>query len=208
MSKTSTPWIVAVLHEHFHQWQDSDPPWNEQVRALDLANGDKTGMWMLNYPFPYESPAVEEKFAAMSKMSGDAITAHDEKSFRQKLAAYRSLRADFEKALAPQDYRYISFQLWKEGVARYTELRVAELAAARFQPSESFRKLPDFTPFEQVARKLRDKIMADLASPALGTSKREAFYSFGAGEALLLDRAKRPLQRRYMTEKFYLEKYF
>ena len=60
LSKTSTPWIIMLLHEHFHQLQDSQPNFYADVSALNLSGADKSGMWMLNYPFPYDRKEVQE----------------------------------------------------------------------------------------------------------------------------------------------------
>src|SRR4030095_11552438 len=57
-AKSSTPWVVTLLHEHCHQMQDSWKGMDDDVAALNLTRGDKTGMWMLNYPFPYENPEI------------------------------------------------------------------------------------------------------------------------------------------------------
>src|SRR5687768_284104 len=42
-AKTSTPWVVILLHEHFHQLQDSQPNFYQDVNALNLSGGDQTG---------------------------------------------------------------------------------------------------------------------------------------------------------------------
>ncbi len=55
--KASTSWVLTILHEHFHQHQSADPEYYREVEQLGLSNGDQTGMWMLNYPFPYQSAA-------------------------------------------------------------------------------------------------------------------------------------------------------
>jgi hypothetical protein len=62
--QTSTRWVLTVLHEHFHQLQFSQPGYYPGVTALGLARGDTTGMWMLNHGFPYDSVAVQARFAA------------------------------------------------------------------------------------------------------------------------------------------------
>src|SRR5262245_27781150 len=49
--KTSTTWVLTLLHEHFHQYQMADPKYYSAVEQLGLAGGDQTGMWMLKYPF-------------------------------------------------------------------------------------------------------------------------------------------------------------
>ena len=43
-TKTSTPWVVTLLHEHFHQLQYSQPNYYADVNALGLSHGDQTGM--------------------------------------------------------------------------------------------------------------------------------------------------------------------
>ena len=129
--KTSTPWVVTMLHEHFHQLQYSQPGYYDAVNALGLTRGDQTGMWMLNYPFPYDWAEMKEHFSHLSKMLAEAVEAGKDSDFRVKLAAYLKQRRELEHTLSPDDYKYFSFQMWQEGVARYTEYRVAKLAAAR-----------------------------------------------------------------------------
>src|SRR5678815_1200342 len=64
--RSSSRWVIVLLHEHFHQLQYADPAYYEAVDALGLAGGDATGMWMLNYPFPYDAIAVKARFQAMA----------------------------------------------------------------------------------------------------------------------------------------------
>ena len=206
-AKTSTPWIVTLLHEHFHQLQDSRPGMNADVEALNLARGDKTGMWMLNYPFPYESAEVVQQVSALSHLLAEAIESTNA-NFAAKLAAYLQARQQLEKMLSADDYKYFSFQLWKEGIARYTEHQVAKLAAATYKPNKEFKSLKDYTPFKDTADSLLKNIVRELRTLPLANYKRVAFYYLGAGEGLLLDRANPNWRRRYFTDKFFLEKYF
>ncbi len=108
----------------------------------------------------------------------------------------------------PGDYRYFSFQLWQEGVARYTEYRIAELATRKYKPSKEFRALKDYQPFDRVADETLKNILQELKTLELENYKRVAFYPLGAGEALLLDRANPKWKERYFTDKFYVNKYF
>jgi hypothetical protein len=39
--KTSTPWVVTLLHEHFHQLQSSQPTYYAEVDKLNLSRGDR-----------------------------------------------------------------------------------------------------------------------------------------------------------------------
>lgn len=207
--KTSTPWVVTVLHEHFHQLQTSQPTYYAEVNALNLARGDQTGMWMLNFAFPYRDEKVSGQFSSLSKLLADALRAKKGAEFSSKLERYLQARGAFRQALAPDDYRYFSFQLWQEGIARYTEFRVADMAAKGYRPSREFRALKDYTPFREVADAILNRqILATLPAIELDKSERVAFYPFGAAEGLLLDRTNPRWQERYFTEKFYLDGYF
>jgi len=158
--KTSTPWVITMLHEHFHQLQDSQPNSYAESEALNLSHGDQTGMWMLNYAFPYDSPEVKQQFSVLSRLLVEALQAKSKPAFSTRLAAYLEARRQLQKMLSPDDYKYFSFQLWKEGLARYTEYRMAKLAAHEYKPSKQFRALKDFTSFGTVADQILSAITA------------------------------------------------
>ncbi len=206
--KTSTPWVVTMLHEHFHQLQYSQPTYYQEVEALGLSRGDQSGMWMLNYPFPYDWPEMKEHFSHLSTLLADALQARNKSEFAAKLSAYRRQRDELEKTLSPDDYRYFSFQMWQEGIARYTEYRIAKLATGRYKPSKAFRALKDYLPFAEVAEQINSGILNELTTGELKDYKRVKFYALGAAEGLLLDHANPQWRRRYFGEKFYLDKYF
>ena len=98
--------------------------------------------------------------------------------------------------------------MWQEGIARYTEYRIAKLAAERYRPSKAFRALKDYKPLAEVADQIKHGILNELATGKLADDKRVMFYALGAGEGLLLDRFKPRWRRHYFVEKFYLDKYF
>jgi hypothetical protein len=98
--------------------------------------------------------------------------------------------------------------LWQEGIARYTEYRIAKLAATRYRPSKEFRTLPDYQPFAEVAEQIQSRILKELTTGQIEDYKRVMFYALGAGEGLLLDRINRHWRQGYLNEKFYLDKYF
>jgi hypothetical protein len=207
--KTSTSWVVILLHEHFHQMQDSQPDFYTAVNALNLQRGDQSGGWMLNYAFPYDRKEVQEQFVLISKLLAEALQAGEgARGLTTKVRAYLEARQKFQALLAPDDYKYISFQFWKEGIARYTEYRVAELAATKFRPSREFQALPDYKSLADVARETRERIFRQLATQKLAEAKREVVYSYGAAEGLLLDRIKPGWRRKYFVEKFDLGRFY
>jgi len=197
-SKTSTPWVVTLMHEHFHQLQDAQPNFFKDTEALNLSHGDQTGMWMLNYPFPYEKPVVTQQFSVLVRLLLDAMQTNS----KAKLSDYLAARDALSKMLSPDDYKYFAFQTWKEGIARYTEYRVAEWAATKYRPTREFQSLKDFTTFRAAADQVHDGIVHELSTLKLEDYKRVAFYPIGAGEGLLLDRSKPRWRNWYFAEKF------
>jgi hypothetical protein len=204
---SSTAWVATILHEHFHQYQQSQPDYFSATQALGLSHGDKTGMWMLNFPFPYDSAEVVKAYTETAHSLLGAIRCTSSEQAKYSKAFFDTLKR-LKNLLSADDFKYFSFQCWQEGVARYTELKVAEIAAQKYQSGADFRSLKDYRSFREVADSIRAGVFAQLANPALAELKRVAFYSFGAGEALLLDKVQPGWKRHYFQNKFHLEKNF
>jgi hypothetical protein len=186
--KNSTEWVLTLLHEHFHQLQTSRPGYFARVDSLGLSRGDQTGMWMLNYAFPYDSARVRSLFATLTQRLDSALAATTDGERTTRWASVRSARADLRTALTPDDDRYLAFQMWQEGVARYTELAVARFAASRYTPSAAFSALADFVPYTTAAASIESNVRAGLRGSSLERGNRVAFYPAGAAFALMLDR--------------------
>lgn len=191
-NRTSAAWVVTLLHEHFHQLQYTLPDYQRGVAALDLTRGDTTGMWMLDYPFPYDSAPV----AAAAQRVADALGDRD---------GARAAWEAFTATLAAADARYLEFQVWQEGVARWVEYAVTRAAAADGgAPAPAFRALPDHETYAALAERQQRQLAAELAPLALPERRRVAFYPLGASIALLLDRQGPGWKRRYTAEPFRL----
>lgn len=201
--KASTTWVLTILHEHFHQHQSADPAYYRQVEQLGLCGGDQTGMWMLNYPFPYQSTEIAERFSAICRELFRVL----EQSSAPERRAFWVTYVEFLGDLSERDRRYLSFQVWQEGIARYVELRVAEAARRGYEASLEFQALPDFQPFATVAGQMRAAILGELANSDLRKQQRVSFYAFGAGLAMLLDQDVPAWKGKYLNEKFFIEKY-
>jgi hypothetical protein len=204
-AKTSTRWVLTLLHEHFHQMQYSQPGYYPGVNALGLARGDLQGSWMLNYPFPYDKPQVQTAFARMSARLDEALAKPPGEQTLAALRSYLDAKRALRALVSPDDYKYLNFQLWQEGIARYTELRVGELAATGYAPIASFAALPDFTSYESAAIAVRSRIHTQLTTVNLAETQRSAFYPVGAAEGLLLDRVNPAWHAAYANAGFTLD---
>lgn len=206
--KHSTAWTVILLHEHFQQLQMSQNDYNKAVSELDLAGNNNNGSWMLNYDFPYQDEAIGKQFVLLSKLLNELLEIEKRQGFAAKLKEYLQVRSNLKEKLSQKDYKYFSFQIWQEGIARYTQYRIANLAAQKNKPTREFRNLTDYQTFSSVAEKTLKNIKNEISKMDLSKYQRVAFYPIGAGEGLLLDQVDTHWQKKYFSEKFYLEKLF
>jgi hypothetical protein len=206
--KTSTRWVFVVLHEHFHQLQYSRPNYFADVNALNLHGGDTTGMWQINYPFPYKEDTVAKQFRGLTDLLLEAYEAKPTEDRKKAVDTFLAARNDFAARLKADDFKYASFQLWQEGIARYTQYRMAELAGRKLKPSKAFRELPDYVAFDKEADRLLAATMKEMRDLDLRTWERVVFYPFGAVEGLILDRLDSSWRARYLRDKFALERFY
>jgi hypothetical protein len=206
-SKTSTPWLITLMHEHFHQLQWAQPGYQKSVDALGLSHGDNTGMWMLNYAFPYEKPEIAQGFARLRDKLLAALAEPDPGKFAGLARAYVVERKRFMDQLSPDDHKYFAFQLWQEGIARYTQIKAAE-AAADFPPDPEYAALPDYESFKSYASKARNNTLGELRKADLATWKRMVVYPFGGAEGLLLDRINPTWKDKYFQGDLSTDGYF
>jgi len=207
--KSSSDWIITILHEHFHQLQYSQADYYSGVNELNLSGGDESGMWMLNYPFPYEDEKINRQYKILTGALLKLLIPFppDSRLFNRDLSTYLEERKIFKELLDEKDYKYFSFQLWQEGIARYTEYKLADMIS-HFEPSAELKDFKDYKSFYEVADELRENIFNQLKAFSLKDNGRICFYSFGAGEGILLDRINKNWKEKYLVEQFFLEEYY
>ncbi len=207
-SRQSLDWIVTVLHEHFHQLQSSQPDYYSSVDSLELAGDDKSGMWMLNYNFPYKDRTVSDQYKILTLSAKKTFLSIDKQDFELNLNDYISEREKFKSLLNKKDYDYFSFQIWQEGIARYTEIKIAELMKIYYISSPELTALEDYIPLDSFYTKIVEKLLEKADTQNLNENKRDCFYTLGALEGLILDKANPGWRDNYFKEKFYIEKLF
>lgn len=120
---------------------------------------------------------------------------------------YVQERKKFFAQLSSNDRKYFKFQLWQEGIARYTEIKAAE-AAAEYQPTAAYTALSDFGPFTTYAAKAGSETLNELRQADLREGKRLVVYSFGAAEGLLLDRINPKWKAEYFKHLLSMDSFF
>jgi hypothetical protein len=164
-------------------------------------------MWILNYGFPYERPDVVEGFSHLRDLLFAVLSMSGDRQFQKAAADYVAERKKVFARLAPDDHKYLSFQLWQEGIARYTQVKAAE-AAEDYRPSAEFASLPDYLSFAEYARQARRDTLAELKTADIAKMKRTFVYSFGAAEGLLLDRLNPGWQQAYFEHPLSMDALF
>lgn len=106
---------VFIFHEFVHcaQWDAGERKFKESLSIYQEAMKKKDYMWELEYPFPYSNPAFVKSYSAL-------IDAWE----RDDTTAAAALRAELYKSISPEDWEYLTWQEWKEGVARNLENRM------------------------------------------------------------------------------------
>jgi hypothetical protein len=202
--KSSSAWVLTLMHEHFHQWQSSRPDYYPGVARLDLARGDTTGQWMLDYAFPYDSAPVQQALRGLATALAHGLDAPPG-ARSSVLRAVVGARDTLRRRLTAADYRYFEFQLWQEGVARYVEYAAARAASAdSAKPSAAFEGLADYQPYSAAAAEARRGLRRELEHLALGRQRRIAFYPVGAAMALLLEETRPDWKQAYGRRPFAL----
>lgn len=207
-NRSSFDWVITILHEHFHQLQYSEDDYYISVNLLDLAGDDKSGMWMLNYPFPYEDETISNQYKILTQSAKETFQYIGNPDFENKFNNYAAERQKFKELLNEKDYKYFSFQTWQEGIARYTEIKIAELLNNNYNPTNEFKHLNDYITPDSFYVKIVNKLLKRADSQNLTTDRRNCFYTLGALEGLILDNVNPGWKDLYFKEKFYIENYY
>jgi hypothetical protein len=124
---------VFIFHEFVHcaQWETCEPKLKDRLSIFAEAMKNKDYMWELQYPFPYADPVFVEKYPALLEAwdGGDALAAG-------------TLRAALKSALSAGEWEYLTWQEWKEGLARFVENRMrAEVGL----PANTYGQAPPYS---------------------------------------------------------------
>jgi len=206
--RSSIEWILTLIHEHFHQLQYSNENYLLNVDALNLAGDDKSGMWMLNYDFPYEDEIISNQYKTLIQSAKAALINFHSIEFDSMVKKYFSEREKFRSLLKEEDYKYFSFQVWQEGIARYTEVKIAECIKNDYNFSEAFSRLDDNVYSDSFFAGIYQEQLRRADNQNLSVNKRNCFYTLGALEGLLVDEINPVWIDQYFKEMFFMEKYF
>jgi len=196
-------WMATLLHEHFHQYQMNWSGYKKAIARLSLENTGAGKNWRLQYPFAYDDVKTGNLLALLSSQLAEILMQPDRDVAKKMIIRYARLRPLVFGQLAEGQRRYLEFQLWQEGVARYTELAMVEFAAS--DTTAIWMLQIDFA---ALGANLRKNMIEHLLDSGLSQHQRAYFYSFGAAEALVLDMMDINWRDRYFEHPASLSAFF
>lgn len=107
-----TAGYVTIFHEFIHcrQFESGEQEVKQSLGLARKAEAANDYMWEINHPFPYAAP--------------DFVPAYQSFLAEPALAGILAIRQKLRAILAPDDYDYMVWQEWKEGLARFIENRM------------------------------------------------------------------------------------
>lgn len=209
---STTHWVFVVLHEMFHVYQAIRGS-VQKTASLGLAYGDDAS-WQLNYPFPYKDQTIKNSIHIIGNFLFVASTTqNDFETYYDSLLLIEATNVFKEliriKYGDLKNYKYAEFQTWKEGIAKYTEYKMAELAASDdYNPLPSFKDSQDYMPYQIIWEEYYRAQFNPVRSCGSGVEGRMIFYYLGLGKGVLLDRVFPKWKDVYFEESIWLDDIF
>lgn len=199
-------WTIVVLHELFHVYAFSH---GEVEKVSSLAIGPANdSQWQLSYPFPYTDARIRRAMHETGRGLYRCIESDNGLPDESNVAdeAVRTL-GDLLDALYPgsKNYAYLKFVVTKEGVARYFEYRIAELAARDYHPTAAYASLDGDGAFTRAWESYYKPMPFQIKQLGNASQSRNEFYNFGLGMALVLDRIEPDWQKKYFDAGVWLD---
>lgn len=185
-------WTTVVLHEFFHVYEGTRGQY-DKVAALAIGPRND-GQWQLDFPFPYADERVRRALHLTGldlyrAIESDADLAYDAHAASEALQNVVDVLA-LAFPTATKNASYMKFVATGEGVARYFEYRVAELAARAYKPSDTFAKQEGAGAFRDAWESYYRTLPYQIKHLGNVSRSRPEFYSLGLGLALVLDRIR------------------
>lgn len=209
LGKSPEAWVITACHEMFHGFQQSRGAAGK-IESLEIGP-KQDGSWHLNFPFPYRDADLMRLIhlqgyllwlASVASGSDDAVY-----NIGMALEANRVYRTRLESLMPDgKAAKYSLFQEWSEGVAAYTEFKIAEaLGTTAHQPLAAFSRLPDFRGYPAAWKADYQNRPYLVKHAGRATKSRTTFYHLGMGKALALDAALPGWKSKYFLPGVWLD---
>ncbi|MBX9615916.1 MAG: hypothetical protein K2X25_10005 [Caulobacteraceae bacterium] len=193
LEATRADWVITLLHETFHQYQAALPAYQPSVDQVGSRLGQTDVGWMLDYPFPYSRAEVGVAFGRMNRAALAWLEAPEDPEAGQRMTGYMQARRAARAIVGETDWLYYEFQAGQEGVARWSELTLADIAG---------RSDPDIAAVALDRRLGLATSLRAINDQGLAMWRRSSFYVLGAIEADMLERHRPDWKAAYRQTPF------
>ncbi len=168
-------YVRTLLHEAFHAYQMAQIGGPDKVPTFGATLDEAEALKRLS-----TQPGVDRQQQAEGQALLEALNAASDDGAQQAIMRFWQLRQQRRVALPGIAGTERTLE-WMEGLARYAELRLMQLASADITSSNPIK----YPSSDQV----RQAFTSQLANPAsITTGLRDRYAVFGAAQAWLLDR--------------------
>jgi hypothetical protein len=209
LGKSAGEWVITAGHEMFHVYQAAMGSY-EKTASLEIGPRDDS-TWQLRFPFPYTDPEIMKLIHLQGYLlwltSVNTNTAESRYQIGTAVEAAQMYKAGLAKGTSGEKaYRYSEFQEWNEGVAAYTEFRLAETAAHdKYAPTQAYASLAGFQSYQDLWRHTYEARPFLAKHAGRAAKSRTAFYHLGMGKALALDRVSPAWKEKYFIPGIWLD---
>jgi hypothetical protein len=190
----------------------------EKVRGLSLGRAIYPSL-QLDYPFAYGDKDIGHAIHLLGQALYDFWTRSRtlpravQRTFLAETswAALQNFKTIVTLKYGEEAYSYFLYQTWKEGVARYSQVRVSLLAAdmenrGQFRPVPGFGTLEGNMSYPRVWEEvMRTHYWMIRSSTSMGAGDPTSFYGIGHGLAELLDAIHPTWKDSYFEEDVWLD---
>lgn len=179
INRFNSDWHIAgISHESFHAFQASRS--YNRVKEAEKVTA-------LGNSYPWQNSEFRADWVKERQLLAKAIIETNEKNIEQDVREWLAVRKKRRAQLAPDLVHCEQEREWLEGLAKYAELKIWELAAEtkNYHPLPEMQQDPDFN-FYRGAEDQRKQEIRQLRSD-LGFSESMFYYS-GWAQAEILDR--------------------
>jgi hypothetical protein len=179
-------WVLKAVHELFHVYQGSDRIVNPFVGAYK----DKHE---LSFPFDYSNNYILAECRIEAELLFNLVTKKEltEGDSTVSRRVFKSMLKIFNGTFSDSlQFKYKQWMEWNEGVAKYTEQKMAELAQnpSNYKPSKEFSDLFPNSSFSKLWNSIYAGQIFPIRFIGEGVTGRMMFYYSGMAKALVLDR--------------------
>lgn len=181
-------WVLMVSHELFHIYQGKD-------KVVNPYTGIYAGMHELSFPYNYSRTDLLAAHRIEAELLFNLLRMGQSDSDEKAVSkiVFSNMQKVFKTIFADSlHYKFKQWMEWSEGTARYTELRLADIASnpENYHPTKEFSSEFPASDYSKAWKKQYANGFKTVRFSGEKVADRGMFYISGMAKAYLLDRIR------------------